>query len=748
MMTASDSSSPCHRSPGSRKASQRWARRCPAAAPALCSAALATPTHHRPLAVLAFAATIGGGACLLFQVQFILGKQILPWFGGAPAVWTTCMLFFQLLLLAGYGYAHLVSRRPSPVQQRNIHLAMLGAALALLVVRVSVWPSPITPDDAWKPTADQAPSLAILGLLLFTIGLPYLVLSATGPLLQSWYARCFPGASPYRLYALSNLGSLLGLLSYPFAIEPLLAVASQGWAWTGGFAAFAVGCAITAVLVGRTAPAAHAAPTTPTTEGPPTPPPTAGERVLWLSLAMIASVLLLATTSQISLEVAVIPFLWMLPLALYLLSFVLCFEYEGSYRRGVWIPALLVGAGCTTATIRVGVHVPMLVQLGVYLVTLFVACMVCHGELVRRKPAPRHLTGFYLWVSAGGAAGGVFTGIVAPFVFPDLWELPLSLVAACVLAVVLAIASQRLRRRALRVAMTTLASLYVLAIAGTLVWHAHEELADNLHVSRGFFGVLRVDQDVDDDDEVRTRLRHGRIIHGLQYTNPLFAREPTSYYGPGSAVGMAMNMHPRRTTGEPMRLGFVGLGTGTLACYALSGDSVRFYEINPDVVALSRGPRPLFTYLQDAQGTVEVAIGDARVNLEREPDQGFDVLALDAFSSDSIPAHLLTVEAIRLYLRHLRDEHSVIAVHISNRYLDLDPVVRGLAAELGLAVTRIDDSQNDERVYASDWMLLARDTIAFEHLEAVATVTQAAPREGPWPLWTDAYSNLVEVLED
>jgi spermidine synthase len=391
----------------------------------------------------------------------------------------------------------------------------------------------------------------------------------------------------------------------------------------------------------------------------------------------------------------------------------------------------------------------MLVQLGVYLFTLQAACMVCHGELVRRKPAPRHLTGFYLWVSAGGAAGGVFTGIVAPSVFPDLWELPLALVAACVLAIWLALGGPQPRRRILRLAIITLASGYVLTLASVLAKHAYDELADNLHVSRGFFGVLRVDQDTDKDGEVRTRLRHGRIIHGLQYENELFAREPTSYYGPGSAVGMAIDMHPRRTATPPlpMKLGFVGLGTGTLACYAVPGDDVRFYEINPDVVALSRGDEPLFTYVRDSAGTVEIAIGDARVSLEREDPQGFDVLALDAFSSDSIPAHLLTVEAIQLYLRHLRDERSVIAVHISNRYLDLDPVVRGLAQELGLAVTRIDDNEDDERVYASDWMLLARDRIAFEHLEAVATVTEAAEHEGAWPVWTDAYSNLVEVLE-
>lgn len=725
--------------------------------------------------MFAFAATIGVGACLLFQVQFILGKQILPWFGGAPAVWTTCMLFFQVLLLVGYAYAHLLGSRLPPARQRNVHLAVLGLAAALLLLRAFAWPSPINPSDAWKPVADDIPSLAILGLLLFTIGLPFMVLSATGPLLQSWYARCFPGASPYRLYALSNLGSLVGLFTYPFLLEPLWSVTTQGWGWSVGFGVFVLGCAWTAVLVGRTtstalddatdSPAAGGAATGGAATGGSaaggksdggsavvgaatgTAPPTGAAMVLWLTLAMIASILLLAITSQISLEVAVIPFLWMLPLALYLLSFVLCFEYEWSYRRTIWIPALLVAAGCTAVVIRLGVHAPMLVQLVTYLLTLLCACMVCHGELVRRKPAPRYLTGFYLLVSAGGAAGGVFTGIVAPAVFPDLWELPLALVAACALALVLGLSEPAVRHRVRFRLAAGLGALYVLVLAGELARHAHEQLADNLHVTRGFFGVLRVDQDIDDHEDVRTRLRHGRIIHGLQYEDPDLAREPSTYYGPGSGVGLAITTHPRRSLGQPMRLGFVGLGAGTLACYALEGDGVRFYEINPDVVALSSGADPWFTYLRDARGEVEVAVGDARVNLEREPAQGFDVLALDAFSSDAIPAHLLTREAIELYLRHMRDADSLIAVHISNRYLDLDPVVRGLAEDLGLAVVRVDDSQDDGRVYRSDWMLLATNEAALERITDVAEPVEAPPRGEGWPLWTDVYSNLVQVLK-
>lgn len=756
-----------------------------------------------------FAATIGVGAFLLFQVQFILGKQVLPWFGGAPAVWTTCMLFFQVLLLLGYGYAHLLGSSQNPARQRTIHLAALALAAVLLIVRVALWPSPITPSDAWKPGSGDDPIVAILGLLLFTIGLPFLVLSATGPLLQNWFSRCFPGRSPYRLYALSNLGSLLGLLSYPFLLEPSLPLAGQGWVWSLGFVVFALGCGACAVQVGRTAPLPATGPS-----GQVSAPPTLARRSLWFALAMVASVLLLAITSQISLEVAVIPFLWMVPLSLYLLSFIVCFEYERLYHRGLWMPLLLLGAGGTAAIIRIGVDAPMLVQLGVYLLTLFAACMVCHGEVVRHKPDPRYLTGFYLMVSAGGAAGGVFTGVLAPNVFPDLWELPLALLAACALTVgiilrgapapadlrpgavalggliligsavlvggvagngdhvvtavvagvllliglVLAFVGERMftalgagklvaRVRGLRWVLGCAGLLsWLLALAAVLAWHAHDELDDYIHIDRGFFGVLKVDQDATAAGETRTRLKHGRIIHGIQFADPDLARMPTSYYGPDSAVGLAIRQHPRRLAGQAMKLGFVGLGTGTLATYGAEGDTVRFYEINPDVVALSAGPEALFTYVRDCKATVEISLGDARVNLEREPPQKFQVLALDAFSSDSIPAHLLTLEAGRLYLRHLADD-GVLAVHISNRYLDLEPVVRGLADALGMTVVLIEDSESNDMVWQSDWMLLARDEALLAAPEIQGAAAEPAAADGLYPLWTDAYSNLLQVFK-
>ena len=710
-----------------------------------------TPSTPSKLAALLFAVTIGVGAFLLFQVQFILGKQILPWFGGVPNVWTTCMLFFQVLLLAGYGYAHLLGSSRNPARQRAIHLAALALATVLLLVHLSGWPSPITASDEWKPGSGDDPIAAILGLLLFSIGLPYLVLSSTGPLLQNWFGRVFPGRSPYRLYALSNLGSLLGLLSYPFLLEPLLPLAQQGWVWSVGFLVFALCCAGCAVLVGRTAPLpAIDAP------GQETPPPTASHKLLWFGLAMVASVMLLATTSQISLEVAVIPFLWMLPLSLYLLSFILCFEYERSYHRGLWMPLLLVGAGGCVVAIRIGASVPMLAQLGVYLVTMLAACMVCHGEVMRHKPHPRHLTGFYLFVSAGGAAGGVFTGILAPLLFPDLWELPLALIASCAVAVVI---TQRLRRaqpldplapqglmgRASARVRGPLMIAYVVVMIGALGYHTHTELDDYIEVDRGFFGVLRVDEVGGENGKWRRRLKHGRIIHGIQFPDPELAREPTTYYGPASAIGLAIRHHPRRLAREPLKLGFVGLGAGTLATYAERGDQVRFYEINPDVIALSTGPEPVFTYLRDSRGAVDVALGDARINLEREPSQAFQVLALDAFSSDSVPAHLLTYEAGQLYMRHLAED-GILAVHISNRHLDLDPVVRGLADALGLVVVRIDSNASDDLVWKNDWMLLARrqSVLAAPEIQRAAT----EPEEiAPHLLWTDTFSNLLEVLK-
>ncbi|MCA9636428.1 MAG: fused MFS/spermidine synthase, partial [Myxococcales bacterium] len=460
--------------------------------------------------------------------------------------------------------------------------------------------------------------------------------------------------------------------------------------------------------------------------------------------------MLLAITNQISLEVAVIPFLWMLPLALYLLSFILCFEYERSYHRGVWLPLLGLSGGAVAAALLIGVHVPMAGQLAIYLVALMAYCMVCHGELVRRKPGPRYLTSFYLTVSAGGALGGIFTGIIAPTCFLGLWELPLALVAGIALALVVVDRDPALglrRRRGARGIFGAI-GLYLAGLCGALGYHAWYEYADNVFVDRGFFGTLRIDLNAGRESGPYLRLRHGRIIHGIQFVDEDLRRRPNSYYGPKSGVGLGV-LHRRGGEGRAIHLGVIGLGTGTIAAYGEAGDRLRFYEIDPDVLALSAGDDPFFTYLRDTPAEVTTVLGDARLSLEREEDQGFDVLVVDAFSSDSIPAHLITVEAIELYLRHLAPD-GIIALHISNRYLDLDPLARGLAEALDLAVIHVGDYRDGDRIWPSDWMLLSRDRSILDEdtpIDKAATPESEESLARARPLWTDASSNLLEVLK-
>jgi hypothetical protein len=688
-----------------------------------------------------FAIAIVLGAFLLFLVQFILAKRLLPWFGGAPAVWTACMLFFQVLLLAGYGYAHGLAGG-APRRQRDVHLTLLTAALLLLLSRARSWPSPLTPGEEWSPDPVAVPVLSILRLLAVSAGLPYLVLAATGPLVQSWFARLRPGASPYWLFALSNLGSLLGLLSYPFVIEPWLSLAGQGWFWACAFLPFALAVGACAVAVGRL-PAGGGA-----VSGPGAPRPATVQYALWFVLAAVASTLLLAVTNALCLDVAVIPFLWIVPLALYLLSFVLCFEYERVYRRELWLGAVAVAAPSCLYALSRGTDLAIGAQVAVLGGALFAYCMACHGELARTKPPPEHLTSFYLTVAAGGAAGGLFTGLVAPAAFPGYWELHLALLGGPVLlvAVLLLDAESWLNRgdagRVWAYRIAAYASLTVLA------WRLGDQAIDPLRglieVRRGFFGVLSVALENRGAADEWRKLRHGRIAHGLQFTAPARRREPTTYYGPKTGAGLALRRHPRRLAGEPLRVGLVGLGVGTLAAYARPGDVLRVYEINPDVLRLSAGPDPVFTFLRDAPAEVTTVVGDARLSLAREPPQDFDVLALDAFSGDAIPMHLLTREAFAVYLGHLR-AGGVLAIHVSNKYLDLKPVVRGLAGSLGLRAVLV-DGRSSGVLWSSDWVLVARDGALFADSEIDAAALPLAVSEAGLPVWTDAYSNLLGVL--
>ena len=692
----------------------------------------------------AYASSVFLSAVLLFDVQFVLGKHLLPWFGGAAAVWTTCMLFFQVLLLVGYVYAHLLARL-APERQRNLHCLLLGLSVVLLVGRALAWPSPLTPGDAWKPAPEASPVAEILRVLGAAVGLPYLALSATGPLLQSWYARVFPGRSPYRLYALSNLGSLLGLLGYPLVAEPLLSVPVQAGLWTVGFFAFALVTAACAWSFAKARPAP--ASNMPAGEGAEIP---VGLVFLWFGLAAVPSVMFLAVTSQLCQELAVVPLLWMLPLALYLLTFVVCFEYGRFYHREGLLALLVVAAGVGTVALYQGTLLGAPAQVAAFSFVLLVCGLTCHGELARLKPPPERLTAFYLVVAAGGAAGGMLTGIVAPRVFASFFELHLALVAGPVV-LFLAVARDRsswLHRgpRPLVWALRASVVAWVVALGVALATHVEDTYRGAEKVVRNFYGVLRVIRHGAGGEMEMVELKHGRIIHGLQYASSERRREPTTYYGPRSGIGLALDRHPRRLAGQPLRVGGVGLGVGTIAAYSRPGDTFVFYEINPEVIALSEGPAPTFTYLRESPAECVVVPGDARLALEREPPRGFDVLAVDAFSSDAIPVHLLTREALVLYLGHLRAPEGVLALHVSNRYLDLKPVVRGLAGPLGLR-TMLVVSRGLDGAWPSDWVLLTRGQGLLDDADFASSAATMSLGDPGLPVWTDAHSDLLRVIK-
>jgi hypothetical protein len=743
---------------------------------------------------LAYPVTVFLSAFLLFQVQFIAAKRLLPWFGGVPAVWTTCMLFFQVLLLLGYAYAHLASARLGTGKRRAVHAALVALSLLAVLARVAAGGPAVIPGLGSRPTDPGSPVRQILAILLGSVGLPYFVLSTTGPLLQTWYAASNAGRSPYRLYAWSNLGSLLALVTYPFVVEPLLSLRAQGAVWAGGYIVFAAAV----ILVAIREPRAAIDSATPATASKPVDgmkAPNASLRALWLGLAAGPSILFLAVTNQMCQEVAVIPLLWVLPLGLYLLSLVLCFESDRAYRRSPWSVALVLSAAGTSAILAKGPSAGVPLQIAVLSAVLLSAAMVCHGELSRLKPGPRHLTSFYMAVAAGGAAGGIFVGLVAPRLFRAFWELPLGL-WGCGLLFMAALARDKASAfhagpvlpSAMGLMVLLLASPLVvgggtgpilgvgaavaavalLALArravpaGTLVrvctaatWLLigcdllGQALASVVHarwVTRNFYGTLRVDErKADVSGEAYFALKHGQVTHGLQYRSPALENEPTAYFGRASGVGLAIRALRDRAPGRPLRLAVVGLGIGTLAAYGEPRDELRFYEINPTVIELARGRGGFFRFLKDTAATVSIAPGDARISLEREGSPlDLDLLAVDAFNSDSIPVHLLTREALEVYLRHLRNPEGLLALHLSNRFLELRPVALALARDRGLAFGSISTTPARELEFPSVWALLTRD----EALLSTPALREAMDRGpmAPGRLWSDDHSDLLRAL--
>ncbi len=669
-----------------------------------------------------YALTIFTSAFLLFLVQPIMAKQILPWFGGSAAVWATSLVFFQFLLLAGYAYSDWTTRKLAPRRQVIVHLVLLAASLALL---------PIIPDAGWKPAGNEEPVWRILGLLTITIGLPYFLLSTTGPLVQAWFARTFPAGTVYRLFALSNFGSLLGLIAYPFAVEPWITTLQQSRGWSAAYVLFAglgIGSALYSVRGQPRAAGAAEAATVPN-DGP---APGPADYAVWLLLPAMGSFMLLAVTNLMTNDVASVPFLWILPLTLYLLSFILCFEGRGWYNRLVFLGPLVVVVGAIAWVLHTENGLLDIKQaIPLYAAGLFVMCMFFHGELAGRKPAPRHLTRFYLMVSLGGALGGLAVGLLAPKIFNTYYEFGVGLVVTLLIAAFAA--------RAIHAAVP----LLVLAAAGYTGYHVYYYVTllskDTRVMTRNFYGALRVkDIGAQNDPNAVRRLMNGVIMHGEQYLSPERRNEPTTYYGETAGVARVI----KALHSPPIRVGVVGLGAGTLAAYGRPGDVYRFYEINPQVVEVARRE---FTFLRDSAAKIETVPGDARLFMEREPPQNYDLLVVDAFSSDAIPVHLITREAMAVYLRHVKPG-GVVAFNVTNRFLRLAPVVKKIADEYGLRAALITDEAENNDLAKTDWVLVSRNTALLERPEIAEFTTEIEDIPG-MRVWTDDFNNLFQILK-
>jgi hypothetical protein len=799
------------------------------------------------------AMTILLSAFLLFQVQPLISKKILPWFGGSPAVWTTCVLFFQVVLLGGYAYSHWLIRFVRPNLQGIVHLAILVIAVLTL---------PIIPSSWWKPADGNYPALRILALLTAEVGAPYFVLSTTGPLVQAWFAQLYPGRSPYRLYSLSNVGSLAALLTYPFLFEPNLPVDSQqtlwnqGALWSFAFIVFAVLIGVMALTMWRESKAAGAAkpaqPTvtaaeglvakeqgTKTAEAPIIDePPSAFLRAGWLALAATASMSLLAITNHLCQDIAVVPFMWVIPLSLYLLSFIICFDNERWYIRKFWGAAAVLAILWLTAIrnysavddwavwtqkpitsarqkfadsrakaeaaekgtepevrkvqpidfsdvtnkIFDGVdwtvkkiekvlpaaikpsfpfefdvdtydfHDHVFAVSAAFLIILFLICMVCHGELVKSKPQPQYLTSFFLYISAGGALGGLFVALICPVLFTTHFELPLSIICGFIAGcVALGNDGRNTWLKGRELVQWSAAFLLVGGLLLVAMGNRDDPGEDVIAIQRNFYGTVKVTKMGDEDSGTGGRgLYNGRIWHGFQYTDPARQLEPTTYYVPGTGAALSVMEHPRKDQG--LRVAVIGLGTGSMAAHGREGDKYRFYDIDPKVVDVAR---KYFTYLDKSPAKPDVVLGDARISMEREladgGPQNYDVIVLDAFSGDAIPAHLLTDESFALYEKHLRKDESgrpegIMAIHISNRYIELRPVVAALCRKYGYEA--IDVNKEDEggsMDTSSDWIVVTKNQ---EYLNRPAVKEAGQPLKADKELlWTDQFTALFPILK-
>jgi spermidine synthase len=708
-----------------------------------------------------YAVGVFASAGLVFLVEPMIARMVLPRLGGSSAVWNTSLAFFQAALLAGYAYAHALQRLSSLKAQMSLHLVVLVLAALALPLHIS--------DALGAPSLDQ-PALWLIGVLAVSVGAPFAALSATAPLLQAWYARLSPveagGSDPYRLYAASNLGSLLALISYPVLVEPLMRLNVQAWAWSGGYGLFALIVLALASVARRGR--AHDLP-------PPAvaPPVRWSQRLVWIGLSAATSSLLLGVTAHITQDVASAPFLWVIPLALYLLTFVITFQSRPLLAPGValWLQAAFAPFAAVLYSL---LSAPWLTQLGANLGAFFFTALVCHQALAARRPAPARLTDFYLSMSLGGVIGGAFNAFVAPVIFNAVWEYPIVLGLACMArpwgrgrldlwgigALVSAILTIGVLLLPQITGMNTI--LILLTVAGGAAFllrgrglvYAVLILAVGLtsyqqlfkgkrQAFRSFFGEVQIVQVAAPVFGAVKIMVHGSTLHGAQAQDPAQRCIPTTYYGPGTPIATTIRtvqaLHPA------MRMGAVGLGTGTVAAFTRPSDTLQFFEIDPLMVKIALDPSK-FTFVRGcAKGQVSVTLGDARLSMEKVPDQSFDLLLVDAFSSDSVPTHLLTAEAIRTYLRVIKP-NGVVLLHLSNRNLELEgPAAASvrLAGGHPLVQNYYSSAPSPYVESGAQAILAARDRAALRPFEQRS---DWGPTTIPARAWTDDYVNVFGAL--
>jgi hypothetical protein len=675
---------------------------------------------------LLYGITVFLGAFLLFLVEPMAAKQLLPTLGGSSAVWLTCLVFFQLTLLLGYLYAHWLTRESAPGWMRQLYLISLVAAVILLAAQR------IHPGEFLH--GSDHPVTTIFRDLAISIGLPFLLLGATSPLLQVLFARAHGGDIPYRLFALSNVGSLLALVAYPTLVEPHLTLNHQRTLWSLGFVVYIGLCVFLALQNGAVwQPMLHR-------EDPIAPQTRTATRWLWFLLPMAAAMQLSAVTAHLTVNIAAIPLLWMLPLAIYLLTFILAFEFPGLYRRGIIVRLLVVMlASLGYAISKTDVSLPIGVAILFFLAECFLAGLFCHAETYALRPQRgAQTTFFYLLIAGGGVAGTFFLGIASPLIFSANYDLAISFFVTAALAIVVTWHDGWAQRL-----LWSTASALLLFF--TIMLHTAYAREAILQV-RNFYGTLRVKQFANPQGNTERMLLNGTIQHGTQIFAPRLSRTPTTYYAVDSGIGLALRFCCNTADNDlvrPRNIGVVGLGAGTLAAYGHPGDRIRFYEINPLVHPIARN---LFTYLRDSGAQLTFAEGDARTSLTREAPQSFDVLAVDAFSSDAIPLHLLTTEAIELYKKHLARE-GILAFHVSNQYLDLAPEIAQLAVAARMQSKLIETPSNDsDGSYRATWVLLTNSQTFFERPE-IAAATEPVPTIPGLRAWTDDYSSLLPILQ-